>query len=279
MQVLTVDFKANNAPQVLVESFKNTGFAVIKNHPIDNDLVHEVYREWENFFNSDEKHQYLFCKVSQHGYFPTEIAETAKGNDVKDIKEFFQIFPNGRYPKNVSNKALQLYSDLSQLAATLLEWIDQNTPPEVRSKFSIPLSEMITDSPRTMLRILHYPPLRGDEEPKAIRAAAHEDINLITVLTAGTAPGLEVLDAKGNWHQVSCEPDTIVVNAGDMLQMASGYYYRSTTHRVVNPEGNEARRARLSMPLFLHPREEVRLSEKHTARSYWLERMEELGLT
>lgn len=278
MQVLTVDYKASDAPQVLVKSFRETGFAVIKNHPIDNNLVHEAYQEWKDFFNSEEKHQYLFDKEKQDGYFPISVSEMAKGNDVRDIKEFFQIYPDGRYPKNLSNKAKQLYNDLSKLAAILLGWIDQNTPQEVRAKFSIPLSEMITDSPRTMLRVLHYPPLRGDEEPKAIRAAAHEDINLITVLTAGTSPGLEVLDAHGNWHQVSCEPDTIVVNAGDMLQMASGYYYRSTTHRVVNPKGEGARQERLSMPLFLHPREDVILSEKHTAGSYRIERMQELGL-
>ena len=111
-----------------------------------------------------------------------------------------------------------------------------------------------------------------------MRAAAHEDINLITLLPAATAPGLEVLDTQGRWHSVKCDPGTIAINAGDMLQMASCGFFKSTTHRVVNPRGPEARLPRYSMPLFLHPRAEVRLSAEHTAKSYLEERLRELGL-
>jgi isopenicillin N synthase-like dioxygenase len=137
---------------------------------------------------------------------------------------------------------------------------------------------MVDGSAQTLLRVLHYPPLGGDEEEGAVRAAAHEDINLITLLVAATAPGLQLRDARGDWHDVPADPGTIVVNAGDMLQMATDGHYRSTSHRVVNPPAREASRSRLSMPLFLHPRKEVRLSDRHTAGSYLEERLREIGL-
>jgi isopenicillin N synthase-like dioxygenase len=113
-------------------------------------------------------------------------------------------------------------------------------------------------------------------EPGAVRAAAHEDINLITLLPAATQPGLEVQDLKGNWHKIECDPGTIVVNVGDMLQEASGGVFKSTTHRVVNPEGENV--ARYSIPLFVHPRSECVLSKKYTAGQYLDERLKEIGL-
>jgi len=167
---------------------------------------------------------------------------------------------------------------ITSLASTLLHWIEQNTPTDVRSLFSCPLSSMIQDSPETLFRAIHYPPLTGSEEQGAVRAAAHEDINLITLLPAATNPGLQVLDLSGYWHDVPCDPGTIVVNSGDMLKEASGGYYPSTTHRVINPEGEKKGESRLSMPLFLHPRSEVRLSKRYTASQYLNQRLEELGL-
>lgn len=278
MQVLTVDYRSNDAARLFTQSLVDTGFAVLSNHSIDSNLVQATYGEWEAFFSSQEKFNYLFDKEKQDGYFPLDIAETAKGSSVKDIKEFFHIYPAGRYPSSLSNNTKLIYQALSNLAAELLQWIEKHTPTEIVQNFAMPLSQMIHDSERTLLRILHYPPLTGQEEEGSIRAAAHEDINLITLLVAGTAPGLQVKDARGNWHEVSCDPGTIVINSGDMLQMCSNNYYRSTTHRVMNPTGDLAKKSRFSMPLFLHPRDEVQLSETHTARSYLLERLQELGL-
>ena len=137
---------------------------------------------------------------------------------------------------------------------------------------------MIKDSPRTLLRIINYPPLRGDEPKQSMRAAADEDINLITLLPAATATGLQVKDTVGRWHDVSCDHGNLVVNSGDMLQVCSQYYYPSTTHRVNNPEGEAAKQARLSMPLFLHARPEVKVSPTQTANDYLLERLKEIGL-
>jgi isopenicillin N synthase-like dioxygenase len=137
---------------------------------------------------------------------------------------------------------------------------------------------MIEGSRQTVLRLLHYPPLGDDVEAGALRASAHEDINLLTLLPAGTAPGLELLDRAGNWVAVEADPSAIVVNAGDMLQLASGGTYRSTTHRVVNPAGAARQTSRYSAPLFLHPRPEVRLSGSRTAGEYLDERLAEIGL-
>ena len=137
---------------------------------------------------------------------------------------------------------------------------------------------MITDSKTNLLRIIHYPPLDGNEEDGAIRGSAHEDINLITLLVSGTEPGLQVQDTDGNWHDVSCDPGCLAINAGDMLQEASGGYFPSTTHQVINPDNEIKNKSRLSMPLFLHPRDEVILSKKYTAKEYLDERLREIGL-
>ena len=116
-----------------------------------------------------------------------------------------------------------------------------------------------------------------DSDTSALRAAAHEDINLITVLIAGSEPGLQAQDLNGEWHNISCDKNTIVVNSGDMLKIASNNYYPSTSHRVVNPD-TSSNVSRYSMPLFLHPRDEVVLNGEHTARTYLNQRLGEIGL-
>lgn len=278
MEVLKVDFKSGNAPELFTKSLKDTGFAVLTNHPIREDLVNRVYAEWQKFFNSDERFNYLLDVEKQDGYVPFTQSETAKNNTVRDLKEFYHVYPWGRYPKSLSPLTMQLYQEMSVLAAQLLQWIENNTPSSVAKNFSMPLSAMIKNSPATLLRILHYPPLKGDEPERAVRAADHEDINLITLLPAATTTGLQVKNTQGRWHDVPCDHGSLAVNIGDMLQMCSQRYFPSTTHRVVNPIGAAAEQSRLSMPLFLHPRPEVKLSEQHTQRTYLLERLQELGL-
>ena len=173
---------------------------------------------------------------------------------------------------------LKLYDKLVELTSTLLGWIEDQTPDQVKSNFSMPLKGMIKESKRNLLRIIHYPPLDGKEQEGAKRGAAHEDINLITVLVAGTQPGLQVQDTYGSWHDVSSDPGCLAVNIGDMLQEASGGYYPSTTHQVINPGSRIINESRYSMPLFLHPRDDVRLSKKYTAGQYLDQRLREIGL-
>ena len=122
----------------------------------------------------------------------------------------------------------------------------------------------------------HYPPIQNkDISDGSIRAGAHTDINLITILIA--EPGLQVIDSSGDWIDVELPKNSIVINIGDMLQEASGGFYKSTIHRVVNPD-DENNHSRYSMPLFIHPRDEVRLSDDLTAKQYLEQRLKEIGL-
>ncbi|GAB3019130.1 isopenicillin N synthase family dioxygenase [Bowmanella dokdonensis] len=278
MKLVAVDYLAPNAEQAFVESLHQTGFGVLKNHPIQQSLVDNIYRRWQAFFDSEEKQDFLFSKETQDGYFPPSVSETAKGFTVKDIKEYFHYYPWGRCPEALRPQLAEYYQQATDFAATLLSWVEKHSPAQVADKYSQPLSHMIKDSQQTLLRVLHYPPLSGDEEPSAIRAAAHEDINLLTVLPAANEPGLQVKGKSGEWIDVPCDFGNLIVNIGDMLQEASGGYFPSTTHRVINPQGTDQKKSRISLPLFLHPRPDVVLSDRHTADSYLKERLRELGV-
>ena len=276
MHLPVVDFQSPTAPQDFCKSLHETGFGVLRNHPLNQSLVEGIYAEWLEFFKTDAKNKYPQDPVRMDGYFSPAVSETAKGYTKRDLKEFFHIYPDGRYPAEVSDAARRYYSQGSALAATLLGWVEDNSPAEVKARYSMPLPHMIEGCDQTLLRVLHYPPLVGDEEPGAVRAAAHGDINLLTILPAATEPGLQVLGKDDAWHDVPCDFGLLIVNIGDMLQEASGHYYPSTVHRVLNPTGEGAKKSRISLPLFLHPRREVVLSERYTVESYFNERMQEL---
>ena len=276
LDILTINYNDKNADKLFEKSLKNTGFAVIKDHPISSDLINQVYEEWKNYFSSESKIDYIFDETKQDGYFPY-LTENAKGSTAKDLKEFYHIYQWGRLPEMIGPKTMNLYGELTNVASTFLSWVQKNAPDFVTKLFSIPLKDMVYQSQSNLLRIIHYPPLSGNEETNSIRAAAHEDINLLTVLVAGSQPGLQVLDKNGNWLDVSTDKNTIVINSGDMLKMLSDNYYPSTTHRVINPEPN-SNLSRYSMPLFLHPRDEVVLNKNYTAGSYLQERLQEIGL-
>jgi len=276
MQVDVVDFQAADAPQAFTESLHNTGFAVLVNHPLPPSLVQGIYDEWLDFFNTDAKYAYRYDEENQNGYFGPDVSETAKGNTVRDIKEFFHVYPWGRYPSTVSDAALRYAEQATEIARTLLSWVEAHTPASVSAQFSRPLNQMLDGSTRTLLRVLRYPPLTGNEPAGAVRAAAHEDINLLTVLPASNESGLQVRDINGIWHDVPCDYGSMAVNCGDMLALASGGYYPSTTHRVLNPTGDSAMRSRLSVPLFLHPADDVILAEGRTAFEFLHERIAEL---
>lgn len=277
MNVLTVDYQSPDAPAQFCKSLRETGFAVLRNHPISPDLINQGYEQWRKFFSSEEKMQYLYQKPSQAGYFPFRT-ESAKGSAIGDLKEFYHFYQAGPQPAEAAAISTSLFNELNTMATTLLQWVENHLPIDVANNLSMPLKRMIVDSPNTMLRILHYPPLQGDIEPGAERASAHEDINVLTLLPAATTPGLEVKDVRGNWHAVTCDPGNIVVNVGDTLQEATAQYFKSTTHRVVNPDVSEQHTSRYSMPMFLHARPEVRISERHTAETYLHERLRELGI-
>ncbi len=279
MEVLSVDYRSPAAKHDFAKSLSETGFAVLRNHPLPWSKIEKVYSEWREFFNSPVRFEYPFDKKKQDGYVPSSLSEIAKGEVYKDIKEFYHVYyPWGRYPRTLSSVTAEVFEEAFALAGELLGWIEDNLPKEIQAKLKKPLKDMICRE-RTLQRILYYPPITGQEEVGAIRAAAHEDINLITILPAATQPGLQAKDSKGQWHAVPVDPESLIVNIGDMLQEATDRYYISTSHRVVKPEGEQAGVARISMPLFLHPHADDYLSPQYPrAEDYLMERLRELGL-
>jgi isopenicillin N synthase-like dioxygenase len=278
MYVKTINYTSPNCAQEFAKSLRETGFAVLSSHPIAQNTIEAVYADWKEFFKSEEKNKYLFdsTSVRQTGYLPFK-SENAKGYPAKDLKEMYHYRGEEDLPQRMGRSTQTLLNDLTTLAQEVLSWLEKDLPEEISRELSMPLHQMIQDSDMTLLRILHYPPILEEDEEGAVRAAAHEDIDLLTILPAATTPGLQVQDKRGNWHVVACDYGSLVFNAGDMLQMATKEYYKSTTHRVINPIGKEALISRYSLPLFFHARREVRISETHTAESYLSERLRELG--
>ncbi|NNF78052.1 MAG: isopenicillin N synthase family oxygenase [Rhizobiales bacterium] len=274
--VLAIDQNAPDAPARFVTSLHETGFAVLHGHQISADEISGMYGAWADFFSGDERFAHANQPGSMHGYYGFK-SENAKDSKFKDLKEFYHVYQDCPVPEATEAQTRQFHSKLLEIGAQLLGWLDSESPEDVKAHLSEPLTGMIKDSQQNLLRILHYPPLADDVEPGEVRAAAHEDINLITLLVTGTEPGLQARDTRGNWHDVPCEPGMITINAGDMLAKATGGYYPSTSHRVVNPSRQE-NRSRYSMPLFVHPRPNVRLDENQTAGEYLDERLREIGL-
>ena len=280
MNILSVDCFAQDAAERFTKSLKETGFGVLETHPIDWQLIEDVYSEWRAFINSEHVKQYHFDKEKQDGYFPQDISEVAKGETLRDLKHYYHLyFPWGRYPNEVSGKAKMLFEQLYTLGKTLLQWIDDHMDQQVAKQLNSSLVDALSTE-RTLFRILHYPALQGNEEPGAIRAAAHEDINLITLLPVASSPGLEVFSPREQkWHEVPCKPQSIIINIGDMLQEMTNFEYIATKHRVVKPQGEAQGIDRISTPCFMHAKADAYLSDKYpTAKLYLDERLAELGV-
>ena len=272
-EILAIGLDEADAPAKFAKSFRETGFAIIKDHNISSDEIDRMYGVWTDFFASDEGPSFAVKPGESAGYFGYK-SENAKGSANKDLKEFFHAYQKKELPKVTEKETREFQDKLINMGSTLLGWLDQESVDVL--SFSEPLENMINGSDMNLLRIIHYPPLPDDVEPGEVRAAAHEDINLITLLVTGTEPGLQAKDVNGNWHDVPCKPGYITVNSGDMLSMASKGHYPSTPHRVVNPPKQE-NRSRYSMPLFVHPRPDV-LLDKMTAGEFLDERLKEIGL-
>lgn len=279
MKILKIDYHSPQAPEQFVRSLQQTGFAVLYDHDIDASLFEQVKKEWSVFFASDNKLNYLYDKQAarQDGYFPTE---SAKGQTVDDVKEFYHLYRNARVPDGISSATWQLREQLLAIGLNLLQWLDTYTPAAIKAKFSRRLPEMVDRDGLTLFRILHYPPQQQAPVPGAVRAAAHTDIDLLTVLPASGEAGLQAMDKAGDWHQVPCDSNMIIINAGDFLQMCSHHYYQSTLHRVINPSAQRSHVARYAFPLFLHSYDDVILDTTtgFTAGEYLDERLTELGL-
>ena len=276
MKVGILDAGRADAPEAVAASLKESGFAVLERHPVAPDMLNRLYPAWDAFFRSDETAGYLTDAESQAGYFPPGLAETAKGHQYQDLKEYFQYWPGGSLPPAVRALTLAYHEQMFRLGGTILSWLQANTPGAWWRRLDRPLATCLSRE-QTLLRVLRYPPLTGDEPAGALRAAAHEDINLITLLPAASESGLEIRPQGMDWIPVAAPAGAIIINAGDMLQELTDGALPSTTHRVVNPTGAAAPRARLTAPLFCHPDADMTLSERYTAGAYLRERLTEIN--
>jgi isopenicillin N synthase-like dioxygenase len=276
VNVQTVNCQEPNAGRQFVTSLRETGFAVLKNHPISRTLLENLYRDWLEFFHGDEKHAYLFDPENrdgtQAGFHPITASETAVGYATKDLKEFFHVVPGAPIPPALQHDILHYRQLALNFCATLLEWVQAHTPAASLANLVVPLPQVLSSS-MSLLRILHYPPLQGSEDPRAVRAAPHEDINLLTLLPVALQPGLQVQNTNGDWIDLDSLRGEIIVNTGDMLREASAGYFPSTTHRVVNPPDAAANVSRISIPFFITPHADCVLSDRYTAGSYLDERL------
>ncbi|MEL6367002.1 MAG: 2OG-Fe(II) oxygenase family protein [Pseudomonadota bacterium] len=274
--IRTVDYAAPNAAKEFTSSIAESGFAVLQNHPLSGDRLQRMYAGWKAFFDSKEKHNYqvkdLTKENEQYGYFGPDIAETAVGFEQQDIKEYFHADFDMPFPDGLEADARSHCEDAQALAKQLLDWLDAAIPEDCRQAEGVVWSDALSwdDS---LLRILHYPPLKGDEPAGSVRAAAHEDINFITLLPVADQPGLQVRTLEGDWLDLEGRQGDLIINTGDMLQEISGGYLPSTTHRVVNPAGQHENISRISIPFFLHPSRETRLSTRYTAGEYLRDRI------
>jgi isopenicillin N synthase-like dioxygenase len=252
------------------------GFLVITGHPISAEQQQHVYQTIEKFFNlpiETKKRYELQGRAGTRGYISFG-KEHAKDSKVGDLKEFFHLgmeLPAGHpyqnsedYPPNVKVPEVEefdstlrkIYADLNSLGMEILRAI----------ALFLELPENYFDEKvrygNSILRPIHYPPLTGQEAPHSVRAGAHEDINLITLLIGASSPGLQVVTAQKEWIPVTAKPSEIVVNVGDMLQRLTNRKLVSTTHRVVNPEfkAGMQNEKRFSVPFFLHPISEMSLA-------------------
>lgn len=277
--VAIVDMSAADADAAFVRTLRETGFAVLRNAPLSAERLQRMAQDWCAFFASDDKWNYLAHEVpsgNTSGYIPPDVSETAVGHDVKDLKEFFHIVPGTQMPDFLESDARDHLRDAFALGQQLLQWLDDRCGEVLPDALRGTLADSLS-ADDSLLRVLHYPPLKGDEPAGAVRAAAHEDINLLTLLPVSAEPGLEVLTKAGEWEAVPGQAGDIVINAGDMLQEATSRYFPSTSHRVVNPPSAEANRSRIAIPYFMAPRLDLPLSSRYTAGSYLKERLDLLA--
>jgi isopenicillin N synthase-like dioxygenase len=258
----------------LGRAFNNIGFVAIKNHGLTDALRENLYKEIKTFFYSDDelKQKYDIPGISgQRGYIG-KGKETAKGFKVADLKEFYHVgqeyvadgdpiweeYPGNIFPTEYpefKKLTLETYYTFEEAGKSLLRAIAiylglDETYFEAKVKHG-----------NSLLRAIHYFPILNPEAlPEgAVRAAAHGDINLITLLMGASAEGLEVLRRDGQWIAITALPDQIIVNVGDMLDRLTNHKLKSTIHRVVNPPKEKMGTSRFSIPFFMHPRSEMSL--------------------
>ena len=252
-------------------AYENIGFVALKGHFLDDKLVDSLYKEVKTFFDLplEVKQKYEIPEIGgQRGYvsFGKESAKGKKEGDLKEFWHFGQYVENNpdleaEYPKNVYVEELPEFNEVGKRTYRMLE----KTAKYVLRALALHLGleEFYFDNyihnGNSILRPIHYPPIK--EEPKeAVRAAAHGDINLITLLMGAQGRGLQVQNHKGEWLDAIAQPDELMINVGDMLSRHSNNKLKSTIHRVVNPPKEFWGTSRYSIPFFMHPISEMKLN-------------------
>ncbi|WP_423142078.1 isopenicillin N synthase family dioxygenase [Parablastomonas sp. CN1-191] len=290
--------------QDIGDSFKTFGFAMVRDHGIDQDLIDRAWSLTEAFFALPEnaKRAYFDPAIGgARGYTPFKT-EIAKGAKLHDLKEFWHVgrdvaedsplrasMPPNIWPGEIPGfreTLEELYAAFDRTGAVILS--------RIATYLGLPEHwfDPAIDEGNSVLRLLHYPPV-DDAEGGAIRAGAHEDINLITLLLGAEEAGLELLTREGKWISASPPTGAMVINVGDMLQRLTNHVLPSTTHRVRNPDSARAGFSRYSMPFFLHLRSDFpfvtlpqcvtaenpdRYPVSITADDYLQQRLREIGL-
>ncbi|MEA5452251.1 2-oxoglutarate and iron-dependent oxygenase domain-containing protein [Leptolyngbya sp. CCNP1308] len=245
----------------LGQALEDIGFFILEPHPVSPEVVRRAYQVAAEFFALSDAAKAQYSLSQQQGGFSIFGSEQAKGHSIPDLKEFWHVNRHSLrddsgapWPQEVPSfrpVMTRLYQQLMACAEVLLAACS-----DYLGQPSNWLVAMATEGD-TVLRLAHYPAI-GQTAPGSLRAAPHEDINLITLLCEATAPGLEILTQDGQWLPVKTTPGQIVVDTGDMLQNLTNGLFKSTTHRVVNPQSSN--QSRLSMPFFVHPRPEIDLT-------------------
>lgn len=287
-------------------AFNETGFVTIENHGLDKDLIEKLYIEVKAFFGmaEEQKLNYEIAELAGQRGYTSKGREKAKNSKAPDLKEFWQsgqLVSDGdpvkeEYPDNIQVEELPGFNEVTREVYQRLEYAGKHLLHAIAVYLNLPESyfDDKVHNGNSILRAIHYFPI---EEPDrlpadAVRAGAHEDINLITLLIGASADGLEVLTRDNRWFPVKAHAEDIVVNVGDMLQRLTNNKLKSTTHRVVNPPLELMKTSRYSVPFFLHPKANMDLTALDscidaahpkaftdiTAGVYLDERLREIGL-
>ena len=264
----------------LGNAFKDIGFVAIKNHGIRQETIHGLYKNVKTFFDlpTENKKEYeVISMAGQRGY-TSQGRERAHGSNCADLKEFFQYGKDGNIvPTEVDGFEATLDQAFKEFEATGMKLLQS-----IALYLGLPQHHFCDMAIKgdSIIRCIHYPPIDQTCDPVAVRATAHEDINMITLLVGASSDGLQVQLRDGSWISVDHQNDTIVVNIGDMMQSLTDGVMKSTTHRVVNPVSELRGTSRYSIPFFLHPRGDVCISKEtgKSAREFLEQRLREIGL-
>ena len=285
------------------KAYEEIGFVALKGHFLDDNLVNELYGEVKNFFDLpvETKQKYEIPGIGgQRGYvgFGKETAKGFKKGDLKEFWHFGQYLEDGSkyssvYPDNVEVSEVPNFNEVGKEAYKMLE----KTGVYVLRALALHLGldefyfDKFVSEGNSILRPIHYPPIT-EEPDNAVRAAAHGDINLITLLMGAQGKGLQVMNHNGEWIDAIAEPDELMINVGDMLSRHTNNKLKSTIHQVVNPPRELWGTSRYSIPFFMHPVSEMPLNALEgtfdennpklypdtTAGEFLHERLVELGL-